>query len=60
MEKLKMNAWIRAATKTPEPHASMEMLRGVTGYSWEEIEVMSDKDGRGSVSIAEMKSGDTP
>jgi hypothetical protein len=33
----------------------MEMLRGTTGWSWNEIERMSDASGRGSHTIAEMR-----
>lgn len=55
IDRLMMNAWVRAAAGGKEPQAPIEMLRAVTGFSWEEIERMSDAAGRGSHTIAEMK-----
>jgi hypothetical protein len=56
IERLKMQAWIRAATGFKPFHPAQEMLRATTGLSWERIEAMCDRDKRGSTSIAEMKS----
>ena len=52
---LMMNAWVRATTGKTEPHEAIEMLRKVTRLSWEEIEEMCDRSGRGSHKIAELK-----
>ena len=55
LDRLMINAWARAATGNPEPHAAIEMLRKVTSLSWEEIEKMCDESGRGSHTIADLK-----
>ena len=55
LDKLMQNAWVRAVTNKSEPHAAMEMLRACTGLSWEQIEEMTDKSGRSSNKISEMK-----
>lgn len=48
-------AWCCAAMGKTEYAAPVEMLRKVSGLSWEEIERMSDASGRGSHTIAEMR-----
>lgn len=55
LDRLMMNAWVRAATNKPEPHEAMEMLRKTTGLTWEEIEQMHDRLGRESHTIAQIK-----
>lgn len=56
IDRLMQNAWVRAAAGGKEPQPCMEMLRATTGFSWEEIERMTDASGRSSSKIAEMKS----
>lgn len=55
MERLMQNAWVREAAGGKPPQPPMEMLRAVTGLSWEEIERRCDATGRGSHTIAEMR-----
>ncbi len=55
LDRLMQNAWARAACGDKPPQAPIEMLRKVTGLTWEEIESMSDASGRGSHTIAEMR-----
>ena len=55
LEVLMRNAWVRAATGKPEAQPPLEMLRAVTGLTWDEIERMSDASGNGSHTIAELK-----
>lgn len=52
---LMRNAWVRAATGKTEAQPPLEMLRAVTGLSWEEIEKMSDASGNGSHTIAQLR-----
>lgn len=52
---LMQNAWVREAAGGKPPQPPVEMLRAVTGLTWEEIERMSDASGRGSCTIAEMR-----
>lgn len=55
LDRLMLNAWVRVAAGDKPPQEPIEMLRKVTGLSWAEIETMSDRTGRGSPSIAEMR-----
>lgn len=55
LDRLMQNAWVREALGGKPPQAPMEMLLAVAGLSWEEVERMSDANGRGSHSIADMR-----
>jgi len=54
LDALMASAWVCAATGD-RPSEPVEMLRKVTRLSWEEIEEMCDRSGRGSHKIAELK-----
>lgn len=55
LDRLMQSAWLREAMGGKEAKPPTEMLRAVTGLSWEEIEAMSDASGRGSHTIAQMR-----
>ena len=54
-EVLMRNAWVRAAMGSDVPQPPIEMLRLATGFSWPEIERMTDESKNSSHTIAEMK-----
>jgi hypothetical protein len=45
------NAWVRACTGKHTPAPPIEMLRLITGWSWGEIEEMTDASGNSSSKI---------
>lgn len=54
-EVLMRNAWVRACMGKPDAQPPIEMLRLTTGWTWAEIEQMTDASGNGSSKIADMK-----
>ena len=54
-EVLMRNAFVRACMGKDEPQPPIEMLRLVTGFTWPEIERMTDESKNASATIAEIK-----
>lgn len=55
LNRLMLNAWVRAAAGDRPPQPPMEMLRLTTGLSWAEIEDMSDQRKGASHTIRELR-----
>jgi hypothetical protein len=60
LDVLMRNAWVRACMGKDEVQPPIEMLRLVTGLSWDEIERMTDASGNSSSKIADMKKSALP